>query len=72
MKTTGRRKIIISYPANHILLPSRNTIGYTARLFSNYIVIRAARLRKANSDYRYNVIKHAVKINIVNNLEYPV
>jgi len=71
MKSARHRKITISYLANHISLPSRNTIGYTARLFSNYSIIRAARLRKANPDYcRYYVIKHTVKINIVSNLEY--
>lgn len=70
MKSARHRKIIISYLANHISLPSRNTIGYTARLFSNYSIIRAARL-KANPDYcRYYVIKHTAKINIVSNLEY--
>lgn len=41
MKATRRRKIIISYLANHILLPSRNTIGYIARLFSNYNIVNA-------------------------------
>lgn len=71
MKVARCRKIIVSYLANHISLPSRNTIGYIARLFSNYSIIRGACLRKANPDYcRYYVIKHAVKINIVSNLEY--